>query len=39
MKILKYKKLSNNKYKVFLENNDSVVLHENIIINLLNKYN
>ena len=35
MKIIKYKKMSNNKYKVFLENNENIVLHENIIL----KYN
>lgn len=35
MKIIKYKKMSNNKYKVFLDNDDNIVLHENIII----KYN
>ena len=35
MKIIKYKKLSNNRYKVFLENNDNITLHENIIL----KYN
>ena len=32
MKILKYKKLSNNKYRVFLEDNTSIVLYEDIII-------
>jgi len=40
MKIIKYKKLSNNRYKVFLEDNESIVLHENIIIKhnlLINK--
>ena len=35
MKITKYKKMSNNKYKVFLDNNENIVLHENIIL----KYN
>lgn len=35
MKILKYKKLSANKYRVFLEDGSSITLHENIII----KYN
>lgn len=35
MNILKFKKLSKGKYKVFLDNNSVVVLHENIII----KYN
>ena len=35
MDILKYKKLSNNRYKVFLSNGTNIVLHENIII----KYN
>lgn len=32
MKIIKFKKISGNKYKVFFENNDSIVLHEDIII-------
>lgn len=32
MKIIKYKKLSRSKYKVFLEDGSSVTLHENIII-------
>ncbi len=35
MKILKYKKLSSNKYKVFFDNGENITLHENIII----KYN
>ncbi|MBP3635708.1 MAG: RecX family transcriptional regulator [Bacilli bacterium] len=35
MKILKYKKNSGNKYKVFLEDGSNIILHENIII----KYN
>lgn len=35
MKIIKYKKLSASKYKVFLEDGSNVILHENIII----KYN
>ena len=35
MKIIKYKKLSANKYKVFLEDGSNITLHENIII----KYN
>lgn len=35
MDIVKYKKLSSSKYKVFLSNGSSIVLHENIII----KYN
>lgn len=35
MKIIKYKKIANNKYKVFLDNSDNITLHENIII----KYN
>lgn len=35
MKIIKYKKMANNKYKVFLDNSDNIILHENIII----KYN
>lgn len=35
MKILKYKKLSENKYKIFLEDGSNITLHENIII----KYN
>ena len=33
MKIIKYKKMSNNKYKVFLDNGENIQLHENIIIN------
>lgn len=35
MKIIKYKKLSKNKYKLFLDNNDTLTLHEDIIL----KYN
>ena len=35
MKIIKYKKMSNNKYKVFLDNGENIQLHENIIL----KYN
>ena len=35
MKIIKYKRLSSGKYKVFLDNNETIILHENIII----KYN
>lgn len=35
MKILKYKKISSNKYRVYLDNNENIILHENIII----KYN
>lgn len=35
MKIIKYKKLSNGKYKVSLDNGENLTLHENIII----KYN
>ncbi len=35
MKILRYKKLSSNKYKVFLDDGSNITLHENIII----KYN
>lgn len=39
MKIVKYKKLSGNKYKIFLDDNSDIILHENIIIghNLLIK--
>lgn len=33
MKILKYKKLSNHRYKIFLDNNESIILHENTILN------
>ena len=32
MKILKYKKISKNKYKVFLDNNTDIILYEDIII-------
>ncbi len=32
MKIIKYKKTSNRKYKVFLENGESITLHEDIIL-------
>ena len=41
MKILKYKKLSKNRYKIFLDNNENIILHENIIVkyNLLIKNN
>ena len=35
MDILKYKKLSNNRYKVYLKDDSSIILHENIIL----KYN
>ena len=35
MKIIKYKKMSNGRYKVFFDNNDSLVLYEDIIL----KYN
>lgn len=35
MKILKYKKMSNNRYKIFLDNGENIVLHEDIIL----KYN
>ena len=35
MKILKYKKIQKNKYKVYLEDNTVLTLHEDIII----KYN
>lgn len=35
MKIIKFKKLSNNKYKIFLESNKTIILYEDIII----KYN
>ena len=32
MKIIKYKKLSNNKYKLFLDNNENIILYENTIL-------
>ena len=32
MKILKYKKMSGNRYKVFLEDNTNIILYEDIII-------
>lgn len=32
MKIIKYKKLSNDKYKILLENNKSILLYENTIL-------
>ena len=33
MKILKFKKISKNKYKLFLDNNESITLYEDVIIN------
>ena len=35
MKIIKFKKMAGSKYKVFLDNGENILLHENIII----KYN
>ena len=35
MKIIKYKKLSKNRYKIFLDSNETLTLHEDIIL----KYN
>ena len=35
MKIIKFKKMSGSKYKVFFDNGKNILLHENIII----KYN
>lgn len=32
MKIVKYVKKGNNKYKVYLENNESILLHEDVIL-------
>ena len=32
MKIVKYEKVGRNKYKVFLENNDTLILYEDIIL-------
>ncbi|MBQ9023872.1 MAG: RecX family transcriptional regulator [Bacilli bacterium] len=32
MKIIKYKRLSNDKYKVYLDDNQNIILHENIIL-------
>ena len=32
MKIIKYKKMSNNRYKVFLEDGSNIILYEDIII-------
>ena len=32
MKITKFKKVSNDKYKVYLENNDVITLFEDVII-------
>lgn len=39
MKILKFKKISNDKYKLYLDNNEEVILYEDVIIknNLLLK--
>ncbi len=33
MKILKFKKISKDKYKLFLDNNESITLYEDVIIN------
>ena len=33
MKILKYKKVSKNKYKIFLDNDSNITLYEDVIIN------
>ena len=35
MKVIKYKKMANNRYKVFLENNHELLLYEDVIL----KYN
>ena len=32
MKITKFKKMSGNRYKVFLDNNDIIILNENVIL-------
>ena len=32
MKITKFKKMSGNKYKVFLDNSDIIILNENVIL-------
>ena len=32
MKIIKYEKLKNNKYKLFLDNNDSITLYDDVIL-------
>ena len=33
MKILKFKKISNDKYKLYLDNNETITLYEDVIIN------
>ena len=33
MKIIKYKKTSKDKYKLFLDNNESITLFEDVIVN------
>ena len=33
MKIIKYQKLKNNKYELFLDNNDAITLYDEIILN------
>ena len=33
MKIIKYKKISNNKYNLYLDNNDTITLYEDVIVN------
>ena len=33
MRISKFKKTSNGKYKIYLDNNDTIVLYEDVIIN------
>ena len=33
MKILKFKKVSKNKYKIFLDNDSNITLYEDVIIN------
>lgn len=35
MKIIKYKKLSNNRYKIYIENNEEYIFFEDVIL----KYN
>ena len=33
MKIIKYVKLKNNRYKLFLDDNSDIVLYDNVILN------
>ena len=38
MKIIKYKKMSKGRYKVFLDNNKEIILYEDIILKYKEEY-